>query len=139
MLIPCLRYRNAPAAIAWLCAAFGFERRLVVPGPDDTVLHAQLALGDGMIMLGSARADDYGDHFRQPDEIGGNTTQMVCVVVPDADVVYTRAKATGAGITTEIHDQPYGGRGFACVDPEGHHWYVGSYDPWATVEGGECA
>lgn len=132
-LIPCLRYRNAPAAIAWLCSAFGFERHLVVPGPDDTILHAQLTLGGGMIMLGSVRADEYGITIKQPDEIGGFETQSAYIVVSDPDLTYSRAKAAGAVITVEIHDEDYGGRGFGCKDPEGHYWYVGSYNPWVTA------
>ena len=42
-VIPCLRYRNAPAAIEWLCQTFGFEKHLVVPGEGDTIVHAQLS------------------------------------------------------------------------------------------------
>jgi uncharacterized glyoxalase superfamily protein PhnB len=52
-VIPCFRYRNAPAAIEWLCATFGFEKHLVVPNDDGTVAHAQLSFGNGMIMVGS--------------------------------------------------------------------------------------
>ncbi len=131
-LIPCLRYRNAPAAIAWLCAAFGFERHLVVPGPDDTIAHAQLTLGTGMIMLGSVRNDEYGGRIKQPDEIGSFETQSPYIVVANADATYARAKALGAEIVHEIHDEAYGGRGFGCKDPEGHYWYIGSYNPWVT-------
>ena len=128
-LIPCLRYRNAPAAIDWLCSTFGFDRQLVVPGPEGVVQHAQLALGHSMIMLGSVSDNEYGRLMRQPDEAGGNT-QSISLVVPDTDAVYTRAKAAGANITLEIPDEDYGGRGFGCHDPEGHLWYIGSYDPW---------
>ena len=53
-IIPTLRYRDAPAAIDWLCKAFGFEALLVVPGENATIAHAQLTFGSGMIMLGSA-------------------------------------------------------------------------------------
>ena len=53
-VIPCLRYRNAPAAIEWLCSVFGFEKHLVVPNDDGTIAHAQLSFGNGMVMLGSA-------------------------------------------------------------------------------------
>ena len=42
-----------------------------------------------------------------------------------------RAVAAGATIVIDIADQPYGGRGYACKDPEGHYWWFGSYDPWA--------
>ena len=55
-IIPALRYQQAPAAIDWLRRAFGFEKHLVVPGEGDTIAHAQLTHGNGMIMLGSAGA-----------------------------------------------------------------------------------
>jgi uncharacterized glyoxalase superfamily protein PhnB len=54
-VIPCLRYRDAPAAIEWLCRAFGFEKHLVVPGESGTIAHAELSFGNGMIMLGSVK------------------------------------------------------------------------------------
>jgi uncharacterized glyoxalase superfamily protein PhnB len=54
---PCLQYRDAPAAIEWLCRTFGFEKHLVVPGENGTILHAQLSFGNGMIMLGSSGKD----------------------------------------------------------------------------------
>lgn len=128
--IPCLRYRNAPAAIEFLCQVLGFEKQLVVPGPDDTIMHSQLKLGGGMIMVGSVKETDFGKHMIQPDECGGRETQSVCLVVPDADAVHAKAVAKGWKILMPIRDQDYGGRGFGCSDPEGHIWYVGTYDPW---------
>ena len=80
-LIPCLRYRDAPAAIDWLVKVFGFERQLVIPGPDGTIAHAQLSLGNGMIMLGSVVDSDYGRLIKQPDEIGGRETQSPYLIV----------------------------------------------------------
>ena len=130
-VVPCLRYRDAPAAIEWLCRAFGFEKHLVVPNDDGGIAHGQLALGNGMIMLGSVVDSDYGRLMRQPDEIGGAGTQSTYLVVADADAVYRSAQAAGAQIVLEIKDEDYGGRGFSCRDPEGHLWNIGSYDPWA--------
>ena len=131
-VIPALRYRDAPAAIEWLCRVIGFEKHLVVPGPDNTIAHAQLALGGGMLMLGSVdNGSDYGTRIRQPDEIGGYETQSAYVVVADADAVLARAKAEGWTIVIDIKDEDYGGRGFSCLDPEGRLWNVGTYDPWA--------
>jgi uncharacterized glyoxalase superfamily protein PhnB len=131
-VIPALRYRDAPAAIEWLCRVIGFEKHLVVPGPDGTIAHAQLALGGGMLMLGSVdNGSDYGTRVRQPDEIGGFETQSAYVVVADADAVLARAKAEGWTIVIAIKDEDYGGRGFSCLDPEGRLWNVGTYDPWA--------
>ncbi|MBC8120084.1 MAG: VOC family protein [Burkholderiaceae bacterium] len=129
-IIPCLRYRDAPAAIEWLCQTFGFERHLVVPNDDGTVAHAQLSLGNGMIMLGSVVDSEFGRLMKQPDEIGGSQTQTVYVVVGDADALYAKAKAGGAIIAIEIKDEDYGGRAFSCHDPERHLWSFGTYDPW---------
>lgn len=133
-VVPCLRYRRATAAIEWLGRVFGFAPQLVVPGEGDTVAHAQLRLGDGMIMLGSVVDSEFGRRIAQPDEIGGRETQCCYVVVPDADAVLARAKAAGAGIWSPIRDEEHGGRGFGCSDLEGHLWYVGTYDPFADGE-----
>ncbi len=130
-VIPCLRYRDAPAAIDWLCRVFGFERHLVVPNEDGTIAHAQLALGNGMLMLGSVIDSDFGKLMTQPDVIGGAETQASYLVVADADVVHARAIDAGARIVLPLVDQDYGGRGFSCADLEGRLWSVGTYDPWA--------
>jgi uncharacterized glyoxalase superfamily protein PhnB len=119
-VIPGFSYRNSLAAVDWLCRVFGFERHAVYPGPDDTIHHAELTLGGGMIMVGSKRPE--------PDAC---ETCGAYLVVADADAVYTRAKEAGADIVDEIADKPYGGRGFACRDLEGRVWHVGTYDPWA--------
>ena len=130
MVVPSLRYRDAPAAIEFLCEAFGFTRRLVVPGYDGTIRHAQLTLGDGMIMLGSAQNRDFGPHVRTPEELGGNT-QSAYVIVAEIDDHYQHAKAAGAEIVMEIENMDYGGRLYSALDPEGNLWHFGSYDPWA--------
>ncbi|HEY2945943.1 MAG TPA: VOC family protein [Vicinamibacteria bacterium] len=130
-VIPGLRYRDAPAAIEWLCRVFGFEKQLVVPGENGTIAHSQLRFGNGMVMVGSVGDSEFGRLMKQPDEIGGAETQSSYLVVNDADAVYARAKAAGATIVIEIKDEDYGGRGFGCRDLEGHLWYVGTYDPWA--------
>lgn len=130
-LIPCIRYRDAPAAIDWLCRNFGFEKQLVVPGAPGQIVHAQLVLGSGMLMLGSIDdSSEFGKNMRQPDEIGGFETQSSYLVVKDADAIYERVKADGGTIVIEIKDEDYGGRGFTCRDLEGRLWSVGTYDPW---------
>ncbi|MEO8203297.1 MAG: VOC family protein [Betaproteobacteria bacterium] len=131
-VVPCLRYRDAPHAIEWLCSVFGFERQLVVPNEDGTIAHAQLSFGSGMVMLGSVSkaGNEFGRLITQPDEVGGMETQSPYLIVSDADAVYRRAKAAGARIEIEIKDEAYGGRGFTCRDLEGHLWNVGTYDPW---------
>ena len=128
-IVPALRYADAPAAIDWLCQAFGFTTHLVVPGPDGTIAHAQLTFGNGMIMLGSARDDDYGALIAQPRDIGAAVTQAPYVIVDDADAHCRRARAAGAEIVMDVADQPKGGRPYSCRDLEGHLWNFGTYDP----------
>ena len=129
-IIPCLRYRDAPAAIEWLCRAFGFQKHLVVPAEGNKIGHAELNFGNGMMMLSSMLDTEYAKLIKQPDEIGGVETQCAYVVVPDTDAVYARAKAAGATIVLDIEDHSYGGRSFSCRDLEGRLWIFGSYDPW---------
>ncbi|NQD91331.1 glyoxalase [Pseudomonas sp. CrR25] len=128
-LIPCLRYRDAPAAIDWLCRCFGFERHLVVADERGGIAHAQLCRGNAMLMLGSVVDSEYGRLMCQPEEAGG-CTQSLYLVVPDADALYVAAKAAGVEIVIAIKDEDYGGRDFTCRDPEGHLWTFGTYDPW---------
>ena len=131
-IIPTMRYRNAPAAIEWLCKAFGFEKHLVVPNSDGSIAHAQLVFDNGMIMLSSAsRGGEFDQLMKQPEEIGGCETQSAYVIVGDCDAHYARAKAAGAAMLRDIRDEDYGGRGYSCRDLEGHIWSFGSYDPWA--------
>jgi uncharacterized glyoxalase superfamily protein PhnB len=133
-IIPGHRYRNAPAAIDWLCAVFGFERHAVYEGENGTIAHAELTLGDGMIMLGSGKDDEYGRGFKSPEELGGIETRSCYIVVADADAAYARAVAAGAVVIRPLQETPYGSREFAVKDLEGHSWSAGTYDPWGKQE-----
>lgn len=106
-IIPTLRYRDASAAIHWLCEAFGCSALLVVPGENGMVAHAQLALGESIIMLGSATDDAFG-RWQQPP-VQGVGTQSPYVVVQDADAIHQRAVRAGAEMVVEIADQHGGG------------------------------
>ncbi|HSC83809.1 MAG TPA: VOC family protein [Pseudomonas sp.] len=129
-LIPCVLYRDASAAIAWLCQVFGFREQLRVSAGNGLIEHAQLTHGTGMLMLGSLKGGDYGREMREPSVVGGNT-QSLYLLVEDTDAVYARVQQAGAAVVIAIKDEEYGGRGFTCRDPEGHLWSVGSYDPWS--------
>ena len=129
-VMPCMRYRDANAAIDWLCSVFGFEAQMVIPEKDGSVAHAQLIFGNSMIMLGSAFDTEYGRLLKQPNEIGQFVTQSTYLVVKDADLVYDRVRSAGGQILLDIKDEDYGGRGFTCRDPEGHVWSIGTYDPY---------
>ena len=125
MIMPSLRYKDGPAAVEWLCAAFGFEKHLVVPGPEGEIAHAQLIYRNSMIMLGSA-----SDSFKVPSTEIGAEPQSIHVIVEDVDAHCGRARDAGAEILLEPTDQDYGGRLYSCRDLEQHLWNFGSYNPW---------
>lgn len=123
-VMPALRYRDVPAAIKWLERAFGLRTRMSVPGPGNTIAHAELTSGDaGMIMLGSLGKPD-------PKNAWSDKTHGIYVVVDDIDAHYARAKAAGATILMELHDTPYGSREYSARDPDGHPWSFGTYQPF---------
>ena len=130
-VMPTMRYEDAGAAIEWLCEAFGFERRMEVPGEDGQILHAQLVFGNGMIMLGSARDDEFGALLQLPKSAGCNT-QSAYLIVRDVEAHQARAAAAGAEIVMPVEDQGYG-KMYSCRDPEGYLWNFGDYDPWAPM------
>jgi uncharacterized glyoxalase superfamily protein PhnB len=117
-IYPTLRYKDARAAIEWLSRAFGFEQVSVHNGDDGKVVHAEMRLGTGVIMFGSA-----------PDGSQPAEREGVYVALDDVDVHYDRAEAAGAEITYELADTDYGSRGYGAKDPEGHSWWFGTYRP----------
>lgn len=129
-IMPCLRYHDAPAAIAWLCNTLGFEQKLVVPHEDGRIAHAQLSYGNGMVLLSSIFDTEFGKLMAQPSDTGMRVTQSCYLLVNSADEVHARAVAAGAPIVMALQDEDYGGRGFTCRDPEGNIWSIGTYDPW---------
>jgi len=133
-IIPCLRYADAPRAIDFLCAAFGFERHAVYLDERNPAIvqHAQLIWADRMVMVTSAVASDHVNAARMKTvaEAGGATLGLY-LVVEDVDAHADRARAAGAEIFGEPVDRDYGGRGYSARDPEGNVWSFGSYDPWA--------
>lgn len=133
-IIPTLKYNDAKKAIQWLCEAFGFEEVLVVPGENDLITHAQLAMGNCMIMLGSIEAiTEYSQFIKHPKEIGGFQTQSPYIVLAEQDMDdhYKRVQQHGAKIAMPLRDEDYGGKLYACYDLEGYLWNFGSYDPFA--------
>ena len=131
-IIPCLRYRDAKAAIEWLCNAFGFEKHAVYEAPDCSIMHAELRFGNGMIMLGSQSDTPFAKLQKQVSEVGGVGTQSPYLIVTDADAHHAQALAAGATIVLPLKTEDYGGRGYSCLDPEGNLWNFGTYDPWVV-------
>src|SRR5207253_1007634 len=96
-ITPALFYDDAEAAIAWLVKTFGFEVRLKVPGPDGGVMHSELVLEDGVIMVASSRAQP---PRKSPRALGG-ISQSLYVFVDDVQAHFEHARAAGAKIIGE--------------------------------------
>jgi uncharacterized glyoxalase superfamily protein PhnB len=125
-IYPFMGYRDARAAIEWLCCAFGFEKHAIYDGQDGRVAHAELTLGaDAIVMLGSIQHDTLG--LRVPLDVGA-VTGGIYAAVEDLDAHYQRAKAAGAQIVQELTDDGYGPR-YSAHDLEGHLWGFGDYRP----------
>jgi uncharacterized glyoxalase superfamily protein PhnB len=130
-VIPTVRYRDVPAAITWLCRAFGMQVHRIVTSADGAPCYAELTIGSGMLMIAPIEDTPFGKLMVQPDEIGGVETQVCYLYVANARAHYRRAKAAGAVIVLDPDDETNRGRGYSCRDPEGHVWNFGTYDPWA--------
>jgi uncharacterized glyoxalase superfamily protein PhnB len=128
-IVPTLRYRDVPAAIEWLCNAFGFKVYRVLNGGDGTIRYAELTFGHGMIMLAAVGDTAFDKLMTQPADTGGAETQICYLFVVDATAHCAQAKAAGAKILLDVADPDSNGRGYSCRDLEGHVWNFGTYDP----------
>ena len=125
---PYLLYHDCDAAVEFLTSALGFTERVKMPGQGGKIMHAELELEGGVIMLGNP-----GDDFKNPNELGGRT-QLTYLYVDDVDAHYERAKAAGADIQREPEDQFYGDRTYGVHDPEGHSWSFATHTRDVTPE-----
>lgn len=126
-IYPSLAYDDAPAAIDWLCRVFGFEKKLVVPGPDGSIMHSELAFRGAVVMISTSRAEE---RHVSPRQLKG-TMSGLSLRIDDPDAHYARTKAAGGKITRDLQNEDYGSRGYMAEDPEGHRWYFGTYRPGA--------
>ncbi|MFJ8633174.1 VOC family protein [Streptomyces sp. NPDC093568] len=127
-IYPTLQYADAKAAIKQLTEAFGFRELAVYETEDGKVAHAELALGNGAVMLGSTGTGSTYDKLMKDAGPTG-----VYVVVDDVDAHHRRAVEHGAEILMAPTDQDYGSRDYMARDREGNVWSFGTYAP--SMEG----
>ncbi|CAG9206325.1 VOC domain-containing protein [Paraburkholderia sabiae] len=133
-IYPSLTYDDAATAIDWLCNAFGFTKRFVVPGEGNRVEHSELSFGTGVVMVGSPKGSaDQLPHRVSPAQRTG-VSEALCVYVDDPDAHHDRAVAAGARVVQPLRTEDYGARGYQVLDIEGHLWYFGNYRPGAYWE-----
>jgi PhnB protein len=117
-IVPYLAYADAEAALTFLERAFGFVEVFRFPMPDGRIGHAEVALGDNVLMLASTYPE-LG--FASPQELGSVHSQVFCYV-DDVDAHYARSRAAGAVVVDEPRDTDHGDRSYRAMDPEGHRW-----------------
>ena len=122
-IYPSITYNDAPAAIEWLCKAFGFTKRFVVAGDNGRVEHSELSFGTGVTMVASPKPE-----LGRLSHVGmAGVCQALNVFVDDPDAHYAVAVAAGARVIRELRTEDYGARGYEVLDPENHVWYFGNY------------
>jgi PhnB protein len=122
-VMPYLCVDGAEAAIEFYSSVLGAQERVRMPGPDGKIGHAELTLGDSIIMLAD-EAPQMG--VLSPRSIGG-TPVTISVYVEDADGVFEAAVAAGANSLQAVSDQFYGDRSGQFEDPFGHRWNVATH------------
>lgn len=125
-IVPYFGYRDAAAALRWLAEAFGFEEKQAFSAPDGTVMHAEMAFGGGVVMIGTGEPPAEGDAGATSP-----TGHGIYVVVDDVDAHHERAEAAGARIVYGPEDTDFGTRRYRVLDPEGYEWSFGTYSPSA--------
>ncbi len=120
---PYLIVKGASRAIDFYKSAFGATEIMRFPGPNNSIAHAELRIGDSVIML--ADEGPQGLH-RSPDAYGGSPVSLM-IYVPDVDKTFKQAIANGATEARAVQDQFYGDRSGNLVDPFGHVWTVATH------------
>ncbi|MBZ5617190.1 MAG: VOC family protein [Acidobacteriia bacterium] len=115
-----LSVEGAAAYIDFLKNAFGAVEISRSPGPGGKLMHAQVQVGDSMMML----ADDMCKDFGMPPVLRGNLPFHINLYVPDADATFNQAVAAGCQVTMPISDQFWGDRYGHVRDPFGYNWAI---------------
>ena len=120
---PYLAIDGAAGAIEFYCKVLGATERMRMPDAEGKILHAELQIGDSVVML----SDEFPDmNVAGPKKLGGSPV-MLMVYVEDADATQTAAIKAGATEVRPVEDQFYGDRSGQFVDPFGHRWNVATH------------
>jgi PhnB protein len=120
---PYLIVDGASAAIDFYCSVLGATERMRMGGPDGKVGHAELEIGDSVVML----ADEHPEMSAVGPKTVGGTPVSLHVYVEDVDNVFEQAIQSGAEELQPLEDKFYGDRSASFKDPFGHHWHVATH------------
>ena len=121
-VIPALAFKGADAAIKWYVNVFGAKEKMRFDNPDGTIAHAEITIGDNVIML----AEENPEYNSSPKTLKGNSVNL-CIYLPDVDAVVKKATANGAKLLMPVEDQFYGDRSGRIEDPFGYRWIIATH------------
>ena len=119
---PYLTVTDAARAIDFYKRAFGAEEVLRMDSPDGKIAHAEIKIGDSIIML----SDEMPGYSRSPQSLGG-TAVNIFLYVKDVDQIFQQAVAAGARINMPVSDMFWGDRYGQVTDPFGHSWSLATH------------
>jgi PhnB protein len=122
---PCLTVQGGAKALEFYAAVFGASERMRTPGPGGTIVHAEIEIGDSVVIV----ADEFAQQGTQAPPSGGlsGSPAFLFIYVEDVDAVIARAVELGATLQRAAQDQFYGDRDGYIIDPFGHGWTVASH------------
>ena len=122
-LTPFLTVKDAARAIEFYKQAFGAEERGVMKGPDGKVMHAELKIGDSIIML----ADEFPEFGVLSPQTSGGAGMGLHIYIDGVDAAFDRAVTAGAQVEMPLAEQFWGDRYGKLKDPFGHHWSIATH------------
>ena len=131
-ITPAMVVKDAKKAIQFYKKAFSAKEVMMLTGPNDSVVHAEIKIGDSMIMIG----DEWpGHHVQSPATVNG-TTLTLHIYVSDVDAAHRQAVAAGAKEVMAPADMFWGDRFSSVMDPYGHSWSLATHVKTMSAE--EC-
>ena len=122
--------KGATSALEFYKNAFGAVELMRMPGPNGTIGHAEIKIGDSPIML----ADEFPEMgHKSPTTLGG-TAAGIMLYVPDCDAMFAKAVSLGATVMKPLADQFYGDRSGTITDPFGHKWTIATHVEDVSLE-----
>lgn len=118
---PYLTVRDVTKAVGFYERAFGFKRRMIVPGQDGKPMHAEMTHGESVVMMGPET-----DESKGPGSLGGSPVTLY-VYFENVDKVATQAKQAGGNLASGPKDEFWGDRVAIVIDPDGHRWMLATF------------